>query len=317
MKKLRILLAIALIATILVSCEKEIFDAPFVIEGITIDNYPKVDGSTSTDPLHRLIACKLLGFNYEWMQEIAMNEIWFLRTDIPESFFKEHLMLSQTHNAFLNLIDEKADLILSARKMSSDEKAYASNTGVNLIETPIALDAFIFIANNDNPLKSLTTKQIQDIYTGKITNWKDVGGNNNKINPYIRNPNSGSQELMETLVMQGLEIGDWTVDYESEWMVPSMFQVFSTLRYDSNGLGYTVYYYKEQIVRDKIVKSISVNGVYPDKTTIKNRKYPYVAEVYAVIRSDLDKSSMAYKLYELLLSGAAKSVITESGYIPN
>ena len=314
MKK-QIFFRLALICLIFVSCKKETNNLPFTIEGITMENYPKVDGSTSTDPLNRLIACKLLGYNYKWEQALFMNGLWYLSTDIPQEFVTDRLKSSQTHNSIINLIDTQADLILSARKMSPDEKEYADNAGVSLIETPIALDAFIFVANLSNPVKSLTTKQVQDIYTGKIKNWKEVGGNDKTIKPYIRNQNSGSQELMETLVMQGLKIADFNVDYEPE--LPSMYQVFSTLRSDVDALGYTVYYYKEQIVRDKVVKSLAINAVEPTEKSIKNKTYPYIAEVYVAIRSDLDKNSMTYKLYELLSSEAAKSVIAESGYIAN
>ncbi|MDP2889795.1 MAG: substrate-binding domain-containing protein, partial [Bacteroidota bacterium] len=251
----------------------------------------------------------------KWEQALFMNGLWYLSTDIPQEFVTERLKSSQTHNSIINLIDKQADLILSARKMSPDEKEYADNAGVSLIETPIALDAFIFVANLSNPVKSLTTKQVQDIYTGKIKNWKEVGGNDKTIKPYIRNQNSGSQELMETLVMQGLIIANLNVDYEPE--LPSMSMVFSKLRSDVDALGYTVYYYKEQIVRDKVVKSLAINAIEPTEKSIKNKTYPYIAEVYVAIRSDLDKNSMAYKLYELLQSEAAKSVIAESGYIAN
>ena len=314
MKK-QISFRLALICLVFVFCKKETVNLPFTIEGITMENYPKVDGSTSTDPLNRLIACKLLGYNYKWEQALVMNGLWYLSTDIPQEFVTERLKSSQTHNSIINLIDKQADLILSARKMSPNEKEYADNAGVSLIETPIALDAFIFVANLSNPVKSLTTKQVQDIYTGKIKNWKEVGGNDKTIKPYIRNQNSGSQELMETLVMQGLIIADLNVDYEPE--LPSMSMVFSKLRSDVDALGYTVYYYKEQIVRDNVVNSLAINAIEPTGKSIKNKTYPYIAEVYVAIRSDLDKNSMAYKLYELLQSEAAKSVIAESGYISN
>ena len=155
---------------------------------------------------------------------------------------------------------------------------------------------------------------MQDIYTGKIRNWNEVGGSNNTINPYVRNANSGSQELMESLVMKDKEIVQWPEDYETE--IPSMAQVFSTIRSDVYGLGYTVYYYKEYIVRDDIVKSLSINGIYPDKKTIATKSYPLVAEVYAVIRADIDKTSMAYKLYELLQTKASHKIIEDSGLTP-
>jgi phosphate transport system substrate-binding protein len=298
------------------SCNEEADDyGNFKIEGLTLENYPKVDGSTSTAPLNNLTASILLGYNYEWQQALFQNGLWQLITDLPDEFVSERIKASQTHQAFINLIDSEADIILSARKMSDDEKEYAANAGVTLIETPVAWDAFIFITNKENPVRSVTIEQIRDIYTANIRNWKAVGGNDAPINPYVRNVNSGSQELMETLVMKDRKISLWPI-YPHEPEVPSMWDVFSTLRTDVNGLAYTVHYYKEHIVREDLVNSLSINGIYPNKNTIKTGKYPLIAEIYAVIRSDLDKSSMAYRLYELLRTKNSRGVIEEGGYIP-
>ncbi len=309
---------LALIGLILFSCKEEsdLDQTLFVIDSINTVNYPKVDGSTSTEPLQILIACKLLGCGYNWRQHLESNNTWGIQPDynhIPYTFFEERIKTSQTHNSFINLIDKNADFILSARRMSEDEKAYADNLGVTLIETPIALDAFVFIINPQNPVVTLTTKQVQDIYTGKITNWKEVGGLDSPIKPFVRNANSGSQELMESLVMKGLVMPNWP-----EGVLSSMMLAFTEVRSNANAICYTVYYYKNQIVRDNgSVKPVTISGIYPKKSTIENKTYPFIAEVYAVIRSDLDKSSMAYKLYELIQTKAGKSVITESGYIPN
>jgi phosphate transport system substrate-binding protein len=307
-----ILLLYSLVTVLLVSCTGE---PDLAQEDFTLENYPKVDGSTSTDPLNKLLACKLLGFNCEWRQALESNGLWYLWTDLPEDFSSERLPSSQTHGAFINLIDKKADLILSARKMSPDEKDYAAGAGVELIETPVALDALIFLTHLDNPVTNLTTRQIQDIYTGEITNWGQAGGDNSPVKPYVRNANSGSQELFESMIMPGLSIAGWPAG-EEEQMIPSMLQVFSTLIRDANGFCYTVYYYKEQIVREEVVKHIAVDGVYPDSNTIKGKTYPYVAEVYAIIRADLNKTSAAYRLYELLQTQTGKNMISESGYIP-
>jgi phosphate transport system substrate-binding protein len=118
---------------------------------------------------------------------------------------------------------------------------------------------------------------------------------------------------METLVMKGMDMPDWP-----DAIIMSMMGVYNAIRSDVNGICYSIHYYKEQIIRDaEFVKSIAVNGIYPDKNTIKIKSYPYSAEVFAVIRSDLDIESMAYKLYELLQTEAGDKVIVESGYIPD
>lgn len=320
MKKTWLAFNIILVSTLLIytSCddkeeEKEIKSS--IIEGLSIDNYPKVDGSTSTAPLNTIIACKLLDIDYKW--ENDYSNLQYVHPQLSENNYdkiRQQIKSSQTHQSFLNLINKDADVILSARKLSADEKAHADAQGVSLIETPIALDAFIFILNSENPIKSLTAKQIQDIYTNEIINWKEVGGNDAEIKPYVRNANSGSQELMETLVMKDVDLTKFPVS-EYELMAFTMTGAFEVVDHEKNAICYTVFYYKENIISETPVKSIAVNGIYPDKETIGNRSYPYVAEVYAVIRSDLDKSSMAYKIYEWLQTEAGKEAINESGYI--
>ena len=301
------------------SCDKEkgeSFRSPY-ITGLTIDNYPKVDGSTSAAPLNAIIACKLLGISYNWVP-IPYSYTQSVEPQLNEKDaekFWNPIKSSATHQSFINLIDRDVDFILNARKMSSDEKAYADAAGVSLIETPIALDAFIFIVHPNNPISSLTTQQIQNIYTGKITNWNEAGGNNSKITPYVRNPNSGSQELMETLVMKDLDITEFPISYP-ELVLGGMFPTIDSVAHNVNSICYTLYYYKEQIVtHDVNVKTIAIDGIYPDKQTISNYSYPYAAEVYAVIRSDLDESSMAYKVYEFLQTETGKQIISESEYI--
>ncbi|MDR1223171.1 MAG: substrate-binding domain-containing protein [Tannerella sp.] len=298
----------------------------FKIDGLTFDNYPKVDGSTSTQPLNMLIACRLLGVCCDWEPGgrwgfILPWEFWLKPNpeDIPASdpdFFTEHVKVSQTHGAFMNLIDKNADLIMTHRTLSPDEKAHADEAGVRLIETPVALDAFVFVVNKDNPVKSLTTARIQDIYTGTITNWNRAGGKDEKMYPFVRPRNSGSQEVMESLVMNGKEISDEFKNQASE--IVSMAGVFAEMR-SPGAICYTFDYYKRVMVRvtDGEVPRICVNGIFPSEKSIKSRTYPFVSEVHVAIRAGQDKNSMTYKLYELLTSDTAKPVIAESGYIPN
>ena len=288
------------------------FDPDFKISGLTIDNYPSVDGSTSTEPLNVLIACKLLDIVYNWRPRL---DAWSVITNFNENIEKlqERIKSSQTHQSFMNLIDKQADMILSARTLSPDEKEYADGLNVSLVETPIALDAFIFIVHPSNPIQSLTIQQIQDIYTGKITNWKEVGGRNATIKPFVRNANSGSQELMESMVMKDLVFKEFP---ESPNVVFTMQGVFDAVSQDANAICYSVYYYNEHILGGTYTKTLAIDEVSPNKESISKKTYPLVAEVYSTIRSDLDKSSMAYKLYELLQTEHGKRVIAESGYVP-
>ncbi len=297
-----------------------------LIEGLTLDNFPVMDGSTSTDPLVRTIACELLGYEYEWARPMGMVT-WELETMLPESFINRKIQCSQTHGAFINLIEGSMwavpEIIFSARRMSATEKEAADFYGVELIETPIALDALIFIANNDVSVNTLTHRQIQDIYTLKTTNWNEVGGNGLPIVPFVRNKNSGSQELMESIVMtEPIPDGFFEDEFSDEQKISSMYPLVTSVEHQEGGLGYTVFYYLENIVRygnlgyQGGLKTLAVNGVHPDKATIANRTYPFTAEVYMIIRSDLDKSSMAYKIYEFMQTDIGKQIVGRSEYVP-
>jgi len=291
------------------------------IKGISFDNYPKVDGSTSARVLNTIIACKLLGVGYRWhaMRVLDGYSEWNLQTnwdEIPEQhkdFFGKRIKTSQTNGAFMNLIDREADIILTHRTISPDEKAHADAVGVTLIETSIALDAFVFVINKDNPVNSLTVKQIQKIYTKEITNWSQVGGNNAEMKVFTRPRNSGSEEVFRTLVMNGLEPADFP-----EAAISLMFEVFGEVIKNVNGISYTFSNYKDVIARKSCdeVPVLAVNGICPNDNTVKNGTYPFISKVHVAIRSDLDCSSMDYKLYEWLQSENVKYTIAECGFLP-
>jgi len=313
---------IALVVIVLVSCaffictscNKEPKKDFIGIEGISFDNYPKVDGSTSARALNQMVACKLLGIRYEWSN--YFSEEWYLISeDIPnkyENFLWEQIKTSQTHGAFMNLIDGDADVILTHRTISPDERAHADAVGVTLIETSIASDAFVFVVHPNNPVKSLKVDEIQKIYTKEITSWSEVGGNNSDISVYSRPRNSGSEEVFRTLVMKGLE----PFNFPEAVQINPMYGVFVTVFNDEHGICYTFNNYAEVIARIPDVPKLSINGIFPDDGTVKRSIYPFISELYVSIRSDLDRNSMAYKLYEWLQSENAKSTIIECGFIP-
>ena len=292
------------------------------ISGINTENYPRVDGSTSTNPLNYIVAARLLNLEYEWVNGTGGRDVIFTNQGTMPWDFRTKFQCSQTHNAIINLIDNQTDLIIVARKMSADEKQYADNAGVSLIETPIALDALDFILNAQNTVNSLSVEQIQNIYLGNITNWNEVGGANEEIIPFIRNANSGSQEMMTEIVMHSTDMPDWEVSLSDaeEHTLWSMSAVYQELILYSNGICFTPHYYKEYMMSNiftaEKIKTLAINEIVTDRNSIKNNIYPFVANVYVSIRSDLDQNSMTYRLYEWLQTKSGQEVIDESGYVP-
>lgn len=201
---------------------------------------------------------------------------------------------------------------MTARSISRDEKDYAEEMGVALIEKPIAKDALAFIINPNNPVSSLTIQQIQGIYTGDIVNWNEVGGNDVLITPYVRNRNSGSQEKFETMVMQGLTIKEFSELHIGTTMMSPYYQIEG----NETGIAFTPFYYYNVMIDNENTKAIGVNDIAMTKANIMNGTYPYITDVYAAVRSDIDKSSTAYKIFDFLTTTGGQAIVEESGYVP-
>lgn len=293
-----------------------------VLEGMTPENFPVLDGSDSTEPLRDILMCRIFGLQYKWeryspfLQDPtrAKQEVRpvYACSDSQRALIEKKMQKSNTHQSYMNLIDGKVELVIAARAASRDENKYARDNNVALIEKPIAKDALTFMVNNSNSIESLSVEQIRKIYTGDIANWQEVGGEDMLITPYVRNRNSGSQEKFETMVMDGLEIKKFP-----EWhMGTAMETPYFQIENDRSGIAFTPYYYYSVIVGYGSTKAISIEGVSMIKENIYNDTYPYVTNIYASIRADIDKSSTAYKIFEFLTSDKGQSVVEESGYIP-
>ena len=294
------------------------------LKDIKLEDWPLTDCSTSTMPARDLVAYKLLGVPYKWEEDWMGSPTYIIQPDFSgtkTSFsYRDYLdknLCSGTHGAYMNLIEGKTDVIIASRDISRNEKASAAELGVELETSPLAIDALVFIVNPNNPVKNLTSDQVRKIYTGEITNWKEVGGVDHAITPYIRNADSGSQEKMETLVMDGLKMIDGTEGtYMYEIIGSQMASPYLQLENDEYGIGYTPFFYCTAMVRDLMrVDMLSIDGVMPSKESLRADKYPFVSSIYAGIRKTEDHESMAYKLYQFLFTKKGADMIDESGYI--
>jgi phosphate transport system substrate-binding protein len=192
----------------------------------TSENMPRIDGSTATIPLISAVRSVLLGIARE-----------------------DDVTVSGTDNAYVNLIDGGADVLL-VYEPSPDTLDYAEGQGVELEMAPIGKDALVFLVNVKNPVLSLTEEQLVDIYSGKITNWKDVGGQDGEIRAYQRQLLSGSQTMMNKLVMKGTPMAEAPADY----VIGEMGTLVDAVAvYDGaeNAIGYNVYFYVSRMKLDK------------------------------------------------------------------
>jgi phosphate transport system substrate-binding protein len=288
---------------------------------ITTD-YPKVDGSTSTLPLQMLIACTLFDVPCDWQEDPFSAS----RRIGPDPLDPQGIAMFEqtgpiehhgTHDAYMNLIAGNADVILVAREPSDDELSAAADAGITLDAVPVALDAFVFLLNTENPVDNLTLDTIRAIYTGQITTWDEVDGfisassAPTPIVPFQRNQNSGSQELMEKLVMLGAPMID-----APDMMVPTMLGLISAVEWEPAGIGYSVYFYANFIQAAETIKLVAIEGVLPSSATITDRSYPLTTEVYAVTRAGTPPDSTAIQLRDWLLTEEGQAVVAASAYVP-
>lgn len=276
-------------------------DEEVVSSGIPLNNYPAgwrtyplIDGSTVCVPM----AVEFARQHLKYSDEAANNLVQF----------------STTEYAYKNLIGNNPagpDIIL-ATEPSDEELALAEQNHITLIAEPVCYDAFVFITHKDNPVDSLTIEQIQDIYSGKITNWKQVGGKNEKIRAYQREENSGSQTTMQKRVMQGREM----LPPDKIEVAGAMgMLVDSVAEYNnrSSSIGYTFRYYIDTLYKNEAIKIMKVNGVEPTDSAIQNGSYPFTANYYGVIRSE-DKEEQGGKFLRWMLSEEGQRCIGQAGY---
>ncbi len=289
-------------------------------------DYPRVDGSTSTLPLQTLIACQIFNEPCLWFSEPFSDTYWIVPEITAQTAYSQtvadiaDIEHNGTHGAYVNLIEERADFILVARKPSADELALAAEKNVTLDVRPVALDAFVFVLNAAHPLDNLALDDIRAIYRGDITTWDALGvttdlsdwEDGNPIHAYTRNPNSGSQELMEALVLPGDQI-----NADPGMMLASMMGPVTTISHDPAGIGYSVYFYIAAISRNPRLKMSAIDDVFPAAATIADGSYPLTTEVYAVVRSDMPPDNHAVRLRDWLFTAQGQAVIAASGYVPS
>jgi len=226
----------------------------------------------------------------------------------PTREFLNHFKFSQTHEAFVNVIEGNRDMMFATRLPSPDELKLAKEKNVELECTPFARDAFVFIVNRHNPVRDLTLQQVRDIFSGKTTRWKNLGGYAGTVRPLIRDRNSGSEELMRQLVMRNVPVrGNF-----KHQLIGTMSGIFDLLERDMEGIGYTILYYDRYMVCNPYTRTLRINGVEPTPQTVADGSYPLLYECVAVTRKDGPPRAKAF--VEWLISPEGQAVVRETGY---
>ncbi len=261
--------------------------------GVTADNYPRVDGSTATIPLGEALASLVL--------------------DIPRAQCEPYATFSGTTKSYAALMDNLADLLIVYEPMQETVDGKGER-GLSWEMTPIGRDALVFLVNKDNPVQSLTEAQLRDIYTGNITNWKELGGEDMEIKAFQRNVTAGSQTMMLKLVMKDTPMMEPPVDFAIQTM-EGLIEAIAQYKGTRQAIGYSVYYYAHNMNPNDGLRFMAVDGVEPTNETIKSGAYPFVNDFYAVIRADEPADSPARRLYNFLCGDDGQALVSREGYV--
>lgn len=254
---------------------------------------PVMDGSTSLIPLEAAIRAAVYG---KTLEEATADVVH-----------------SSTWQSFYNLLDGSADLIFSCplSGMQYDDAAYM---GVELELVPVAMEGFVFVVNAENPVDSLSQQQIRDIYSGKITNWSQVGGLDAPIVAYQRNTDSGSQNYMLEF-MGDTPLTDAPMDMRPASM-SGLMDVIAVNDHALNAIGYSVYAYAANMYGNgNEIKFIKVDGVAPSRKTFADYSYPLLGKNYAVFRADEQEGSPARLLVDWLTGYDGQLAVAKAGYV--
>lgn len=241
---------------------------------------PKIDGAAALVPVFN-------SFVYSLYPESSVK---YENGDFTKD---SALQYHNTRGAYKGIVDGDIDIAFCA-KPSNEQVQYGLDKGVELELTPIGREAFVFLVNKNNPVDNLTMDQLKDIYSGKITNWKDVGGANRPINVVQRNKGSGSQTSLEKLFGENIA---------SNFFGPL-----------GASIGFSFRFYVEELTKHGHIKMLEVNGVYPDRNNVQSNAYPIVSNFFAVTRKG-ETNPNVQKVLDFVLSPTGQSIIDEVGYV--
>ena len=223
---------------------------------------------------------------------------------LGESFMEANSGTTFTYNptgsgSGIQAVSEgRCDIGLSSRALKDDEKASG------LKETTLALDGIAIIVNPENPVSDLSVDQIAAIYTGEITNWKDVGGNDAEIVLIGREAGSGTRDGFESIT----DTKD-ACQYRQE--LTSTGDVITTVSQNPNAIGYA----SLAAIKDS-VKALTVNGVAPTEATVKDGTYLVQRPFVLVTKEGVALSETAQKFFNFATSADAASIISAAGAVP-
>lgn len=259
------------------------------------DDLPVLDGATALYPLYAAFA-----------QAVYDEDSYNSDPSI--------VSCSKTSAAYERIISGDADIIFVYAPSESQLEA-AKDAGADLRFIPIALEAFVFIVGESNPIESVTSQQIYNIYTGKTAKWSTLGWEDGgNIIKFRRPDGSGSESGLSNIVMKGRPtVAAQPIPSEALNGSNSLMQQVSVWYNGVQpGLGYSYRYFAQTMYPNTETKLLSIDEYAPSDENIQNGNYPFIAEAYAVTRGKPE--GMVAELLEWILSSQGQYLVELTGY---
>ena len=207
-------------------------------------------------------------------------------------------------NGIKALNEGLCQVVMSSRDIKSSEKELGMKNGVEPVRTAIAVDALVPVVHSENPVKKITAVQLKDIYAGRITNWKDIGGNDEKIVVIARDTSSGTYETWEDIIMKKEKV------VPTARLQASNGAVVQTVAKNRRAIGYIGVGY----MTDSL-KKLDVDGVEATPQTALTREWPIARELY-VFTNGQPEGAVKKLISYLLDPKKGQKSVAEVGYIP-
>lgn len=213
------------------------------------------------------------------------------------------------------LVNGTVDIANASRQIKAEELAEAQSKGVEPVEFVIARDAIAVIVNPDNPVSRLTLQQISDIYSGKVNNWREVGGEDRPIVRLSRETNSGTHVyFLETVLRLG-DADNATLFSMDTLLLPSSEGIVYEVRQNPNAIGYDgLGYVPADLKMIAIARAEGEEYVLPSAETVNNDTYAVARDLYMYTAGEPGGAVRAY--LDWILSPAAQAIVTELGFVP-
>lgn len=206
-----------------------------------------------------------------------------------------------------SFIEGEVEIAMASRKIKESEISIAAGKGIEPVETEIGWDGISVIVNKKNPVEKLSIEQLQSIYAGKVTNWKELGGNDEKIRVLVRDQSSGTYGFFKEHVLIDMEYTKTAI------IEPNTQAVVKDVSADTASIGYIGLAYADDSVKT-LGLGTSEGTFYPEAELIRKGTYPLSRPLYYYTNGEPEGTVKEY--IDFVLSEHGQEILSEIGYLP-